>query len=71
VRGAYEAAAAGSWRCDDPAQQVMHPAALAQAIGQALPADALAVFDGGHTSFWSNDLTPVHGGAHALPRTRA
>ena len=42
----------------------MHPAALAQAIGQvmtqALPADALAVFDGGHTSFWSNDLTPVH-----------
>lgn len=39
----------------------MHPAALAQAIGQALPADALAVFDGGHTTFWSNDLTPVHG----------
>lgn len=38
----------------------MHPAALAHAIGQALPADALAVFDGGHTSFWSNDLTPVH-----------
>lgn len=39
----------------------MHPAALAQAVGQALPADALAVYDGGHTSFWSNDLTPVHG----------
>lgn len=38
----------------------MHPAALAQAIGQALPADALAVYDGGHTTFWSNDLTPVH-----------
>ena len=38
----------------------MHPAALAAAIGQALPPDALAVFDGGHTSFWSNDLTPVH-----------
>jgi acetolactate synthase-1/2/3 large subunit len=37
----------------------MHPAALAEVIGQALPADALAVFDGGHTSFWSNDLTPV------------
>jgi acyl-CoA reductase-like NAD-dependent aldehyde dehydrogenase/thiamine pyrophosphate-dependent acetolactate synthase large subunit-like protein len=37
----------------------MHPAALAAAIGRALPADALAVFDGGHTTFWSNDLTPV------------
>ncbi len=39
---------------------VMHPAALAQAVGQALPTDALVVFDGGHTTFWSNDLTPVH-----------
>ncbi len=38
----------------------MHPAALAGAIGRALPRNALAVFDGGHTSFWSNDLTPVH-----------
>ncbi|MBE7419614.1 MAG: thiamine pyrophosphate-binding protein [Ideonella sp.] len=37
----------------------MHPAALAAAIGLALPHDALVVFDGGHTSFWSNDLTPV------------
>lgn len=37
----------------------LHPAALAAAIGQALPPDALVVFDGGHTSFWSNDLTPV------------
>lgn len=44
---------------------VMHPAALAAALGRALPRDALAVFDGGHTSFWSNDLTPVH-----APRTR-
>ena len=43
----------------------MHPAALAQALGRALPADALAVFDGGHTTFWSNDLTPVF-----APRTR-
>ncbi|HEY6512027.1 MAG TPA: thiamine pyrophosphate-binding protein [Burkholderiaceae bacterium] len=41
-------------------RQPMHPAALAGAIGRALPRDALAVFDGGHTSFWSNDLTPVH-----------
>ena len=39
---------------------VMHPAALAQAIARALPADALAVYDGGHTTFWSNDFTPVH-----------
>ncbi len=37
----------------------MHPAALAQAIAQALPAEALVVFDGGHTSFWSNEFTPV------------
>jgi thiamine pyrophosphate-dependent acetolactate synthase large subunit-like protein len=38
----------------------LHPAALARAVGAALPADALVVYDGGHTSFWSNDLTPVH-----------
>ena len=38
----------------------MHPAALASAIAGAMPHDALAVFDGGHTTFWSNDLTPVH-----------
>ena len=39
---------------------VMHPAALASAVAGAMPHDSLAVFDGGHTSFWSNDLTPVH-----------
>ncbi len=43
----------------------MHPAQLAHALGRALPADALVVYDGAHTSFWSNDLTPVTG-----PRTR-
>jgi thiamine pyrophosphate-dependent acetolactate synthase large subunit-like protein len=43
----------------DEADGLMHPAALASAIGQALPPNALAVFDGGHTTFWSNDLTPV------------
>ncbi|MBU7571792.1 MAG: thiamine pyrophosphate-binding protein [Hydrogenophaga sp.] len=42
------------------ADEVMHPAALAKALGDALPADALAIYDGGHTTFWSNDLTPVH-----------
>jgi acetolactate synthase-1/2/3 large subunit len=44
---------------NDEVDGLMHPAALALAIGQALPRDALAVFDGGHTTFWSNDLTPV------------
>jgi acetolactate synthase-1/2/3 large subunit len=47
---------------------VMHPAALADAVGRclgALPDDPLVVYDGGHTSFWSNDLTPVR-----APRTR-
>jgi thiamine pyrophosphate-dependent acetolactate synthase large subunit-like protein len=38
---------------------VMHPAALAKAVADALPVNALAVFDGGHTTFWSNDFTPV------------
>ena len=37
----------------------MHPAALARALGASLPTDSLVAFDGGHTSFWSNDLTPV------------
>jgi thiamine pyrophosphate-dependent acetolactate synthase large subunit-like protein len=46
-------------------EPVMHPAALAAALGQCLPTDCLAVFDGGHTTFWSNDLTPVY-----HPRTR-
>lgn len=43
----------------------MHPARLALAIGEWLPDDALAVYDGGHTTFWSNDLTPAR-----EPRTR-
>lgn len=43
----------------------LHPAALATELGQALPDDALVVYDGGHTTFWSNDLTPVQ-----APRTR-
>ncbi len=49
----------------DDHEPVMHPAALALAIGRALPHDAIAVYDGGHTTFWSNDCTPVH-----APRTR-
>jgi acetolactate synthase-1/2/3 large subunit len=43
----------------------MHPAALARELGDALADDALAVYDGGHTTFWSNDLTPA-----TAPRTR-
>lgn len=43
----------------------LHPASLARAIGEWLPDDALAVYDGGHTTFWSNDLTPAR-----EPRTR-
>jgi acetolactate synthase-1/2/3 large subunit len=38
----------------------MHPALLSKAIAQALPKDAIAVFDGGHTSFWSNDILPAY-----------
>lgn len=44
----------------DEEGEVMHPATLAREIARALPRDALAVYDGGHTTFWSNDFTPVH-----------
>ena len=37
----------------------MHPATLAKAIGDWLPPDSLVVYDGGHTTFWSNELTPA------------
>lgn len=37
----------------------MHPAALARAVARALPVDALATLDGGHTSFWRSHFTPV------------
>jgi thiamine pyrophosphate-dependent acetolactate synthase large subunit-like protein len=57
VRQAYETKLASMI---DVVDGVMHPAALATAIGKTLPPEALAVFDGGHTTFWSNDLTPVH-----------
>ena len=57
VRAAYEEKLAAM--AAEPGE-VMHPAALAKAVAEALPADALAVYDGGHTTFWSNDLTPVH-----------
>lgn len=43
----------------------MHPAALASRLGLLLGHRGLAVFDGGHTTFWCNDFTAVPG-----PRTR-
>ncbi len=58
-RAAYDAGLAAMADAPQAVGAPMHPAALARAIAQALPADALAVFDGGHTSFWSNDFTPV------------
>lgn len=45
--------------------EVMHPATLARAFGEAVPEDALVVYDGGHTTFWSNEFTPAR-----EPRTR-
>ncbi|MDM0103533.1 thiamine pyrophosphate-binding protein [Variovorax sp. J22R24] len=56
VRAGYESRLA---EMASETTEPMHPAALAKAIADALPADALAVFDGGHTTFWSNDFTPV------------
>jgi thiamine pyrophosphate-dependent acetolactate synthase large subunit-like protein len=46
-------------------EAVMHPAALAKRVGEVIGEDGRVVFDGGHTSFWSNDFTPTVG-----PRTR-
>jgi thiamine pyrophosphate-dependent acetolactate synthase large subunit-like protein len=60
ARAGYDAALAAMAQEPVDPNGVMHPAALAQAIANALPADALAVYDGGHTTFWSNDFTPVH-----------
>ena len=59
VRAAYENRLTAMAQTPEEPGAPMHPAALALAIAQALPADALAVYDGGHTTFWSNDFTPV------------
>ena len=59
ARATYESALNAMANERTEATQVMHPAALAKAIADALPKDALAVYDGGHTTFWSNDFTPV------------
>jgi thiamine pyrophosphate-dependent acetolactate synthase large subunit-like protein len=60
ARAGYDAALVAMAQEPVAPDGVMHPAALAQAIANALPTDALAVYDGGHTTFWSNDFTPVH-----------
>jgi acetolactate synthase-1/2/3 large subunit len=38
------------------AQSKPSPAGLALALDELLPADALVAYDGGHTTFWHNDL---------------
>jgi len=37
----------------------LHPGALAQGIARHIGPDDLVTFDGGHTSFWSNEFTPA------------
>jgi acetolactate synthase-1/2/3 large subunit len=56
VRSEYESKL---HRMADEPSEPMHPAALARAIASALPPDSIVVYDGGHTTFWSNDLTPA------------
>ena len=54
--------------CDALAAQdvePMHPARVGKEVGEWAPDDALVVYDGGHTTFWSNEFTPA-----VLPRTR-
>ena len=60
LRTQYETGLAELAHDHSSVDNAMHPAALAHAIAQALPPDALVVYDGGHTTFWSNDFTPVH-----------
>jgi thiamine pyrophosphate-dependent acetolactate synthase large subunit-like protein len=38
---------------------IMHPAELTHALAAALPVDALVTYDGGHGTFWSNDILPA------------
>lgn len=43
----------------DPVEGRMHPGALARAVARHIGPDDLVTFDGGHTSFWSNEFTPA------------
>ena len=49
----------------EDAGEPLHPGVATAALAAALPDGALVVYDGGHTTFWSNDLIPATG-----PRTR-
>lgn len=61
----HRAARAALLAAGEDGDPVLHPAALADALGRALPPDALVVYDGAHTSFFTNDFTPA-----TAPRTR-
>ncbi|WP_117196014.1 thiamine pyrophosphate-binding protein [Rhizobium terrae] len=65
LRGIYAGYRGKLDRMSEDEGAIMHPARLGKALGELLPADALIAYDGGHTSFWSNDLTPA-----AVERTR-
>lgn len=55
-------------QCDSLAAQPvepMHPARVAKELGEWVGPDSLVVYDGGHTTFWSNEFTPA-----VQPRTR-
>ncbi len=43
----------------DAKDRPMHPAILAQHVASAIGPDDFVTFDGGHTSFWSNEFTAV------------
>lgn len=49
----------------DTEGKVMHPASLAREVSKFIRDEDLVTFDGGHTSFWSNDFTSAN-----LPATR-
>jgi thiamine pyrophosphate-dependent acetolactate synthase large subunit-like protein len=49
---------------DDPGDP-LHPGVATAALADVLPDEAVVVYDGGHTTFWSNDLIPA-----TEPRTR-
>lgn len=40
--------------------EAMHPATLAREVAKFIRADDLVTFDGGHTTFWSNEFTPAN-----------
>ncbi|SIQ43221.1 acetolactate synthase-1/2/3 large subunit [Rhizobium sp. RU35A] len=59
MRAVYEGYCGKLDRMSEDEGAVMHPARLGRALGRLMPENALVAYDGGHTSFWSNDLTPA------------